>query len=237
MLPLTVGFLVAGPISGTASDRFGSRGLATAGALLCAAGFAGLLLLPVNFSYVVFALLLALVGVSQGMFTSPNSAPRSWARSRPASAGSPRAMRATFVNSGTAISIGVFFTLMIAGLSSRLPKALGSGLHAAGLTAHAAHSVASLPAGLLSVRRPARDQPAAPPAGRQRRARETQRAGPRAAHRTPFLPPSADAAVPRRAARRLRHGRRAVTGWRRSPRCCAAPAAHGTVNPEPQESP
>ncbi len=144
MLPLTVGFMLAGPISGTASDRFGSRGIATAGALLSAVGFAGLLLLPVDFSYIVFAGLLALVGIAQGMFTSPNSSSVMGsvpARQRGAASG----MRSTFVNSGTAISIGVFFTLMIAGLSSHLPKVLAAGLHAAGLSTAAAHKVASLP--------------------------------------------------------------------------------------------
>jgi MFS family permease len=144
MLPLTIGFMVAGPISGTASDRFGSRGIATTGAFLSAAGFAGLLLLPVNFSYVVFALLLGLVGVSQGMFTSPNSS-SVMGSVPPSQRGVASGMRSTFINSGTAISIGVFFTLMIAGLSSRLPKALSSGLHTAGLSAHAAHRIASLP--------------------------------------------------------------------------------------------
>jgi MFS family permease len=144
MLPLTIGFMVAGPISGTASDRFGSRGIATTGAFLSAAGFAGLLLLPVNFSYVVFALLLGLVGVSQGMFTSPNSS-SVMGSVPPSQRGVASGMRSTFINSGTAISIGVFFTLMIAGLSSRLPKALSSGLHTAGLSAHAAHKIASLP--------------------------------------------------------------------------------------------
>ena len=144
MLPLTIGFIVAGPISGTASDRFGSRGIATAGALLSAVGFAGLLLLPVNFSYVTFALFLGLIGVAQGMFTSPNSS--SVMGSVPArQRGVASGMRSTFINSGTAISIGVFFTLMIAGLSSHLPKTLSSGLHAAGLSATAAHKIASLP--------------------------------------------------------------------------------------------
>jgi MFS family permease len=144
MLPLTVGFIVAGPISGTASDRFGSRGLATAGAFLSAVGFAGLLLLPVNFSYVTFALFLGLIGVAQGMFTSPNSS--SVMGSVPArQRGVASGMRSTFINSGTAISIGVFFTLMIAGLSSHLPRTLSSGLHAAGLSATAAHKIASLP--------------------------------------------------------------------------------------------
>jgi MFS family permease len=144
MLPLTIGFIVAGPISGTASDRFGSRGIATAGAFLSAVGFAGLLLLPVNFSYVSFALFLGLIGVAQGMFTSPNSS--SVMGSVPArQRGVASGMRSTFINSGTAISIGVFFTLMIAGLASRLPKTLSSGLHAAGLSATAAHKIASLP--------------------------------------------------------------------------------------------
>jgi MFS family permease len=144
MLPLTIGFMIAGPISGTASDRFGSRGIATAGAFLSAVGFAGLLLLPVNFSYVAFALFLGLIGVAQGMFTSPNSS--SVMGSVPArQRGVASGMRSTFINSGTAISIGVFFTLMIAGLSSRLPKTLSAGLHTAGLSATAAHKIASLP--------------------------------------------------------------------------------------------
>ncbi len=144
MLPLTVGFLIAGPISGTASDRFGSRWIATAGALLCAAGFAGLMLLPVDFSYWVFGLLLAIVGVAQGMFTSPNSS--SIMGSVPARArGVASGMRSTFINTGTAISIGVFFTLMIAGLASHLPDTLARGLRNAGLPAQTAHHLASLP--------------------------------------------------------------------------------------------
>ena len=144
MLPLTVGFLIAGPISGAASDKFGSRGIATAGALLCAAGFAGMLLLPSSFNYLVFALLLAIIGVAQGMFTSPNSS--SIMGSVPANQrGVASGMRSTFINSGTAISIGVFFTLMIAGLANRLPTTLSRGLQAAGVPASLAHHVASLP--------------------------------------------------------------------------------------------
>jgi MFS family permease len=107
MLPLTVGFLIAGPISGTLSDRFGSRGLATAGAALTGVAFIGLMLLPVNFPYVVFALLLALIGAATGMFASPNSS--SIMGSVPAAdRGVASGMRSTFQNSGTAISIGVF---------------------------------------------------------------------------------------------------------------------------------
>ncbi len=146
MLPLTVGFLIAGPISGTLSDRFGSRGLATAGAALTGAAFIGLMLLPVNFPYVGFALLLALIGAATGMFASPNSS--SIMGSVPAAdRGVASGMRSTFQNSGTAISIGVFFTLVIAGLASSLPTTLKAGLLHAGVP----HAVAAKLAGLPPV--------------------------------------------------------------------------------------
>ena len=144
MLPLTVGFLIAGPVSGALSDRFGSRGLATAGAAVCAAAFVGLTLLPVDFSYAVFALLLALIGAATGMFASPNSS--SIMGSVPASErGVASGMRSTFQNSGTAISIGIFFTLVIAGVASSLPATLSSGLIRHGVPEGIAHQLASLP--------------------------------------------------------------------------------------------
>jgi MFS family permease len=144
MLPLTIGFLIAGPISGTLSDRMGSRGIASAGAALTGAAFLGLMVLPVNFSYPVFALLLALIGAASGMFASPNSS--SIMGSVPAGErGVASGMRATFQNSGTAISIGVFFTLVIAGVASSLPAALSSGLIRGGFPAETAHRLASLP--------------------------------------------------------------------------------------------
>jgi MFS family permease len=144
MLPLTFGFLIAGPISGTLSDKFGSRGLATAGAVLTGAAFIGLMLLPVNFSYVVFAVLLALVGVATGMFASPNSS--SIMGSVPAAErGVASGMRSTFQNSGTAISIGVFFTLVIIGLASSEPAVLKAGLLNAGVPHAIAVKLAGLP--------------------------------------------------------------------------------------------
>jgi MFS family permease len=144
MLPLTVGFLIAGPVSGTLSDRFGSRGIATTGASIVAAGFIGLLLLPVDFSYVEFALLLGLIGVATGMFTSPNSSSIMGSVPRP-ERGVASGMRATFQNSGTAISIGVFFTLVIAGVASSLPATLSAGLIGHGVPTGVAHHIASLP--------------------------------------------------------------------------------------------
>ncbi|WP_422129655.1 MFS transporter [Streptomyces misionensis] len=144
MLPLTVGFLLAGPVSGYLSDRFGARIFSTAGLIVVAGSFFGLLALPVDFDYGLFAALLLLNGLGQGMFSSPNTS--SIMGSVPAKyRGVASGMRSTFQNSGTALSIGVFFSLMVSGLAASLPKTLGSGLQAHGVPAATAHQVASLP--------------------------------------------------------------------------------------------
>jgi MFS family permease len=144
LLPLTAGFFIAGPLSGAASDRFGPRWFASGGMLLFAASFVGLLVLPVNFPYLAFALLIALNGVGIGMYSSPNSS--SVMSSVPAEyRGAASGMRSTFQNSGTSLSIGVFFSLMIAGLASTLPRTLTSGLAQHGVTQHVAAQIGSLP--------------------------------------------------------------------------------------------
>jgi MFS family permease len=144
ILPMTAGFLVAGPTSGILSDKFGSRGIASAGMAVFASSFIGLMLLPVVFPYWIFALLIGLNGIGSGMFASPNSS--SIMGSVPASdRGVASGMRATFQNSGTAISIGVVFTLLIAGLSSSLPSSLTGGLVKVGVPSGVAHQVATLP--------------------------------------------------------------------------------------------
>ncbi|MFE0513960.1 MFS transporter [Streptomyces sp. NPDC058964] len=144
MLPLTLGFLIAGPVSGTLSDRFGARLFSTTGLLVVALSFLGLLALPVNFDYGVFAALLLLNGLGQGMFSAPNTS--SIMGSVPAEyRGVASGMRSTFQNSGTALSIGVFFSLMVSGLASSLPSALGDGLRAHGVPAATADRAASLP--------------------------------------------------------------------------------------------
>jgi MFS family permease len=144
LLPMTAGFLVSGPTSGILSDKFGSRGIATAGMAVFAASFIALMLLPVNFPYWAFALLVAMNGIGSGMFASPNSS--SIMGSVPArDRGVASGMRATFQNSGTAVSIGVVFTLMIAGLSRSLPSALSGGLTRVGVPSGVAHQIATLP--------------------------------------------------------------------------------------------
>jgi MFS family permease len=144
MLPLTTGFLLAGPVSGYLSDRFGPRPFATAGLLVAACAFCGLMLLPVVFPYWVFALLIFGNGIGSGLFASPNTS--AIMSSVPARhRGSASGMRATFQNSGMALSIGIFFSLMIVGLAATLPRTLSSGLHAQGVPLAIADHLSHLP--------------------------------------------------------------------------------------------
>jgi MFS family permease len=144
MLPLIGGLLVAGPASGYLSDRFGARPFATGGMLIAAASFALLIVLPVNFSYVWFALILLLNGVGMGLFTSPNSA-GVMNSLPPSQRGAGAGMLATFTSSASVLSIGVFFSLMIVGLSSGLTGALYKGLVAHGVAGSDATRVSHLP--------------------------------------------------------------------------------------------
>jgi len=132
MLPLTIGMLVAGPTSGVLSDRYGARGFATGGMIATAATFVWLWLLPINFSYVEFAGVLLLMGVSMGLFASPNRA-AVMNSLPPRDRGAGGAMNQTFQNSAQVLSVGIFFSLMIAGLATNLPHTLTSGLVAHGV--------------------------------------------------------------------------------------------------------
>jgi MFS family permease len=144
LLPLTGGFLIAGPLSGWLSDRFGARYFATGGLLLTAATFGGLLLLPVNFSYPAFAVLVFLSGAGMGLFSAPNAA--AVMNSVPAEQrGAASGMFATFQNSGFVLSIGIFFSLMIAGLAGSLPVTLTRGLASQGVPQVIAHRIGDLP--------------------------------------------------------------------------------------------
>jgi MFS family permease len=144
MLPLIAGFLVAGPASGWLSDHFGARPFATGGMLLAALSFVLLIVLPVDFAYPWFALILLLNGVGMGLFASPNSA-GVMNSLPPSQRGAGAGMLATFMNSASVLSIGVFFTLMIVGLASDLPHTLQSGLLAHGVPAADASRISQLP--------------------------------------------------------------------------------------------
>ena len=144
MLPMTLGFLLAGPLSGTLSDRFGSRPFTIGGLVLMAMTFVALTLIPVDFDYRVFAVLIFLNGLGGGIFTAPNTA--AIMSSVPAAErGAASGIRATVTNAGMSLSIGIFFSPMIAGLAHSLPATLSAGLQQQGVPATVAHNVAHLP--------------------------------------------------------------------------------------------
>jgi MFS family permease len=145
MLPLTAGFLISAPLSGYLSDRFGARPFATGGMIVAAASFLALDELPVNFSYPVFAAILLISGLGMGMFTSPNRA-AIMNSLPPSQRGVGAGMVSTFQNAGQVLSIGIYFTLVVIGLSATLPRALQAGLASQGVPRTAAAHVARLPA-------------------------------------------------------------------------------------------
>jgi MFS family permease len=144
MLPLTVGFLIAGPASGWLSDRYGARAFATGGMVLAAASFGLLELLPVDFAYWQFAGILLLNGIGMGLFASPNRA-GIMNSLPPDQRGVGAGMSTTFQNSAMVLSIGIFFTLIILGLAASLPATLSHGLVAQGVPAADAARLAALP--------------------------------------------------------------------------------------------
>jgi MFS family permease len=144
MLPLILGLLVAGPASGWLSDRFGARPFATGGVLIGATSFVLLIVLPVDFSYLWFALILLLNGIGMGLFQSPNTA-GVMNSLPPAQRGAGAGMLATFNVASSVLSIGVFFTLMIVGLATGLTHATQSGLVAHGVTPVDATRISHLP--------------------------------------------------------------------------------------------
>jgi hypothetical protein len=143
MLPLTAGFLLAGPISGILSDRIGPRPFATGGMIGTAISFALLELLPVDFPYWVFAILLLLTGMCMASFGSPNRA-GVMNSLPPQHRGAGSGMNTTFQNSAQVLSIGIFFTLMIAGLMVSLPQHMLHGLVANGVPVADAERVSHL---------------------------------------------------------------------------------------------
>jgi MFS family permease len=144
MLPLSVGFLIAGPFAGRLADHFGARPFTTGGMILAAGSFLLLISLPVTFAYWAFALVIFLNGFAMGLFAAPNqtgimnSLP-------PDQRGAGAGMAATFMNSAMVLSIGIFFSLIIVGLASTLPATLYHGLSTHGVPYAYAARVSHLP--------------------------------------------------------------------------------------------
>ncbi len=143
-LPMMVGFVIAGPISGALSDRFGARTFSSLGMLVTAVGFYLLTTLPSDFRFSVFAIYLLIMGIGMGLFASPNTS--SIMSAVPAEfRGVASGMLATFQNAGMVMSMAIFFSIVISSLSSRLPHALNHGLTAIGMPAPLAANIAHLP--------------------------------------------------------------------------------------------
>ena len=206
LLALTCGFVFSGPVSGWLSDKHGARAFSSGGLLVSAAAFLGLLFIPTNFSYPEFAALIFVAGAGMGLFSAPNAAgimnsvP---ARQRGAASG----MLATFQNSGFVLSIGIFFSLMIAGLASTLPTTLTRGLSAQGVPARDRAPDRQAAPGGQPVRRLPRLQPGQAAARADRRAGQAAPGQRGPADRQELLPAAHLPAVPPRPGHRVHHGR------------------------------
>ncbi len=144
MLPLTIGFFAVGPVSGWLSDRYGARWFSTGGMLLGAVSFGALMMLPANFNFWAFAALLFVMGLGSGFFAAPNTtAIMNSVPSR--ERGQASGMRATFMNAGQVLSIGIFFSLMIFGLAKTLPQAMAANLEREGVPTPIATQVSNVP--------------------------------------------------------------------------------------------
>jgi MFS family permease len=144
MTPLLVGFILMGPISGFLSDKFGARRFSTTGMLVQCIGFIGLTFLPADFPYPVFAALIFLLGCGSGLFASPNTS-AVMSSVPPERRGVSSGMRATFQNSAMLVSIGLFFSVVTAGLASALPTTFYNGLVGYGVPSAVATQIAHLP--------------------------------------------------------------------------------------------
>ena len=144
MLPLMIAFVVAGPVAGRLSDRYGARWFATGGMVLSALAYVGIMSFAPNFSYLPFAVVMVLSGLGMGLFAAPNTS--SIMNSVPArDRGAASGMRVTFGNAGMPLSMGLFFTLMVVGLNAKVPAAMTAGLRAHGVSAAVAAQVSHLP--------------------------------------------------------------------------------------------
>ncbi|HSV48938.1 MAG TPA: MFS transporter, partial [Candidatus Acidoferrales bacterium] len=145
MIPLTIGVALTGPISGWLSDKHGARTLATTGMVITGISFLAFMILPINFDYLPFAIILFVMGLGNGIFMSPNMA--SVMNSCPAeNRGAASGMRSTLQNVGQTISQAIFFSIIIITLNASLPAALSSAVQTTGASAEVSAAFSQVPA-------------------------------------------------------------------------------------------
>ncbi|HMK46985.1 MAG TPA: MFS transporter [Methanocella sp.] len=127
MMPMMLGIILMGPISGILSDRHGPRWIATGGMLLVVVSLLLMAWLPSDFAYLELAIALFLMGLGFGMFMSPNSS--SIMNSvPPEDRGVASGMMATMRNTANTLGLVVFFTIVLIGINSSFPDAVTSSL-------------------------------------------------------------------------------------------------------------
>jgi MFS family permease len=131
MIPMSLGFVSAGPVSGYVSDRKGARGLASGGMFLLCGIFLILSTLPYNFTYPTFAGALYLMGIAFGMFASPNTS-SIMGTVPPERRSTAAGMLFTIQNTGTTVGLTVLFTEVVSALGMSLPNAMATALTSAG---------------------------------------------------------------------------------------------------------
>jgi MFS family permease len=145
MIPLMVGFIALGPISGVLTDRFGARIFSTVGLLITAVGLFLLTTFSANFSYIPFAIVLFVIGAGNGMFAAPNTK-RAMDALPWKDRGVGNGIRTTFANIGQMISMAIFFTIAITVFSYALPSIISTQLTSLNVPSTLSSQFAAIPA-------------------------------------------------------------------------------------------
>lgn len=144
MLPLSVAFLISGPLSGYLSDRYGAKLFSTGGMIVTAIGFIGLMLLPADFNYIGFASWIFVLGMGMGLFAAPNTT--AIMNSVPAvNRGVASGMVSTFQNTAMTLSIGIIFSMVSLGIAQHMPSVFYSKLISVGIPTTIAAQISHLP--------------------------------------------------------------------------------------------
>ena len=123
MPPLTIGFVIMGPLSGIFSDKYGGRRRNTIGMGLVGVSFLILAVLPDNFDYLPFAIALLIMGLGNGMFKFTECT-RYHELGPPEERGVTSGMMSTLMISGFVLRMGCSSRSSYFGLTRKFPHAV-----------------------------------------------------------------------------------------------------------------